>query len=298
MSKNWSPSDLRGIKHLLHEARAIEEARIARNVADSWCPPYKPGWRFSEDWVSYVQYCAWLSESLRTLGPPIPGLVEVTLRQLADALGKTELAVCRAFNENPKLNPYRLALDEFETPEDRWSPGPSAKDYSDASEGPGRVTVCGSNYDVEEAEDFSPRDAHRKYGDIDWKAAGADDESTLGFDFKSDLVEKMTDAVKAWAGMQPRLPRLRTRPSRSWSRGIWRTAARFTPARPIKQHRFPRFDLSSPPTQRGRAELVFHQSFAKGTNYSGLGSKLAQNSGAIRYDPSFNHCPKRYSRLS
>ena len=69
MSKNWSPNDLRGTKHLLAEHRAIERARIAKNVADSWCPPYKPGWRFSADWVCDVQYCAWLGESLRTLVP-------------------------------------------------------------------------------------------------------------------------------------------------------------------------------------------------------------------------------------
>jgi hypothetical protein len=202
LSKNWSSKDLCGTRHLLKEARAIEEARIARNVEDSWCPPYKPGWRFSEDWVSYVQYCAWLSESLRTVHPPIPGLVKRTLRQLADALGKTELAVCRAFNENPKLNPYRLALDEFEIPDDRWSPcWPPAKDYSDASEGPGRVKVCSSNYDVEEVEVFTPLDAYCKHGEIDRKSAEADQENTLGLDTESDLVGAMTDAVKAWAGM-------------------------------------------------------------------------------------------------
>ena len=33
MSKNWSPKDLRGTKHLLAEHRAIKEARIAKNAA-------------------------------------------------------------------------------------------------------------------------------------------------------------------------------------------------------------------------------------------------------------------------
>ena len=144
----------------------------------------------------------------KLLRPPMPGLVEATLRQIADALDKTELAVIRALNEFPKLNPYRLALDEFETPDDRWwGRGSSGgKDYSDASEGPGRVTVCGSNYDVEEVEDFSPYDATVRYKNDDggWKCkrrASADEENTLGLDTESDLVEKMTAAVKAWAGM-------------------------------------------------------------------------------------------------
>jgi hypothetical protein len=205
LSKNWSPGDLCRAKHLLKEARAIEEARIAKNVADSWCPAYKPGWRFSEDWVHEVHYWAWQRESLRTLRPPMP--VEVTLQQVADALGKTESAVIRALDECPRLNPYRLALDEFETPDDRWvyNPWPGAKDYRDASEGPGRVTVCGSNYDVEEVEAFSPYDAaitcENNDGDLDFRSATADEEDTLGFDTGSDLIEVMTDAVKAWAGM-------------------------------------------------------------------------------------------------
>jgi hypothetical protein len=193
LSKNWRPKDLRGTKHLLDEHRAIERARIAKNVADSWCPPYEPGWRFSADWVFDVQYCALLGD---------------TLQQIAAALDKTELAVIRALNETPKLNPYRLALDEFEIPDDRWwGRGSSGgKDYREASEGPGRVTVCGSNYDVEEEEDFSPYDAIVRYKNDDggWKCkrrATADEEDTLGLYTESDLVEKMADAVKAWAGM-------------------------------------------------------------------------------------------------
>ena len=85
-------------------------------------------------------------------------------------------------------------------------PGPHAKDYSDASEGTGQVTVCGSNYDIEELEAFSPYDATTRYRNPDggWKCkrrATADEENTLGLDTESDLVGKMTDAVKAWAGM-------------------------------------------------------------------------------------------------
>ena len=110
-------------------------------------------------------------------------------------------------SDRTTLNPYRLALDEFETPDDRCSPGPSAKDYSDAGEGPGRVTVCGSNYDIEEAEVFSPLDAYRKRGEIDRKSARADQGNTLGLDKELDLVGKMTDAVKAWAGMTTPLPK-------------------------------------------------------------------------------------------
>jgi hypothetical protein len=144
---------------LLDEARAIEEARIARNAqAGSWLP-YKPGW------------------------------TEVRDREI------------------PKLKLYRLALDEFETPDDRPHPAPfiCAKDYSDASEGTGRVAIRSSNYDIEESEVFSPYDATIIYQNSDgWKCkrrATADEENTLGLDGESDLVEKMTDAVKAWAGM-------------------------------------------------------------------------------------------------
>ena len=187
MSKNWSPNDLCDTKHLLKEARAIEKARIARNVEDSWCPPYKPGWRFSEDCVHDAHF-------MRTI-------MGATIRQIADELGKTVSEVCRVLVESPKLNPYRLDLDEFEIRDDRWSPGPPAKDYSDASEGPGRVTVCGSNYDVEESEVLTPLDAYCKHGEIDRKSAEADQENTLGLDTKSDLVGAMTDAFKAWAGM-------------------------------------------------------------------------------------------------
>jgi hypothetical protein len=156
--KNWSPKDLLSTKHLLAEHRAIEEARIARNVTAGCWLPYNPGWTF------------------------IAGL------------------------KNPELNPYRLAIDEFETPDDKWSPGPAAKDYSDASEGTGQVTVRGSNYDFEEPEVFSPYDATVRYknpeGGLKCKRrATADEEHTLGFDTESDLVVKMTDAVKAWAGM-------------------------------------------------------------------------------------------------
>jgi hypothetical protein len=167
LSKNWSPKDLSGTKHLLDEHRAIEEARIAKNAAAGCWLPYKPGWTYGavRDWEIFGR-----CDKVRD-------------------------------NERPKLNPYRLALDEFEIPDDRSClPGPLAKDYSDASEGPGRVLVRGSNYDVEEPESFTPRDAYRKHGEID-RPAEADQESTLGLDTESDLVGAMTDAVKAWAGM-------------------------------------------------------------------------------------------------
>jgi hypothetical protein len=57
--------------------------------------------------------------------------------------------------------PYRLAVDEFETPNDRWSPGPAAKDYSVASEGVGQVTARGSDYDIEEPEVFASSGEHK-----------------------------------------------------------------------------------------------------------------------------------------
>jgi hypothetical protein len=111
-----------------------------------------------------------------------------------------------AGRQNPELKPYRLAIDEFETPDDRWSPGPAAKDYCVASEGAGQVTVRGSNYDIKEAEVFSPHDATIKRNNPEggWKCkrrSTADEENTLGFDTEADLVGAMTDAVKAWAGM-------------------------------------------------------------------------------------------------
>ena len=104
------------------------------------------------------------------------------------------------------LNPYRPAPDEFETPDDRhYLPGPAARDYSDASEGAGQVTIRASDYDIAEPEVFSPHDATVKYGlEGGWKykrRATADEEQTLGFDFDADLAGKMAVAVQAWAGM-------------------------------------------------------------------------------------------------
>jgi hypothetical protein len=93
---------------------------------------------------------------------------------------------------------HRLAVDEFESPDDRWGlPLPEAKDYSDASEGTGQVKVCGSNYDVEEIETFEPLGEH-KLKDIRGNWGRGD---TLGFDDDLDLSGKMTGALKAWAGM-------------------------------------------------------------------------------------------------
>jgi hypothetical protein len=163
LSKNWAPEDLRGTKHLLDEHRAIEEARIAKNLA-SWEPgKYKAGWTFSK------------------------------FRR----------------DKLPRLNPYYLALDEFETPDRPLGvPGsPKAKDYSDASEGggTGRVPLRGSSYDHDEPEDFAPRAAMTAYkdcdGDEDKRLATADEESTLGFDRKPSLSDVMADAFKEWAGI-------------------------------------------------------------------------------------------------
>jgi hypothetical protein len=97
-----------------------------------------------------------------------------------------------------------LAVDEFETPDDRWlySPTVKAKDYGAAGEGTGQVKVLGSDYDIEEPEVFEP------YGEMVPVAQGsaarralADEEETLGLDAESNLAEKMTHAIKAWAGM-------------------------------------------------------------------------------------------------
>jgi hypothetical protein len=173
LSKNWRPKDLRGTKHLLDEHRAIGEIRIAKNAtAGSWLP-YKPGW---------------------TYGPAR----DYEIWALGDKVRDSDRTT---------LNRYWLAVDEFETPDDRYClPGPPAKDYSDASEGTGQVTVRGWNYDIEGEEVLSPYDAtvmHRG-PDEGWKCkrrATADEENTLGLDAESDQVEKMTDAVEAWAGM-------------------------------------------------------------------------------------------------
>jgi hypothetical protein len=173
LTKNWSPKDLLSTKHLLKERDIIEAKRVARNAtAGSWLP-YKAGWTFGP----VRDYEIW------TLGDKVRD------------------------RDSTTLNRYWLAVDEFETPDDRYYlPGPPAKDYSDASEGAGQVTVRGSNYDIEEAEVFSPYDASVRYRNHDggWKCkrrATADEEDCLGLDTESDLVEKMTDAVKAWAGM-------------------------------------------------------------------------------------------------
>ena len=163
---NWSPKDLRGTKHLLAEHRAIKEVRIARNAtAGEFWPVYKAGWTYGRD----------RDFQIRCMGDKVmPG-------------------------ERLQLNPYRLALDEFEYgPRGHCPYGLHAKDYSDASEGPGRVTVKGSNYDLEETDCFAPRQEFLKAMDA---TGGWGKHDTLGFDTKSDLVEAMTDAVKAWAGM-------------------------------------------------------------------------------------------------
>ena len=200
MSKNWSPKDFCDTKHLL---AAAEKARIAKNLAAGTLPRYEPGWT-SETVVESFE-------------------------------GDDKSPAVHSTRIKWRLNPYRFAVDEFETPDDRSpqrerfnaeialsnievpreyrvefvatarrvaqaSLAPQAKDYSDASEGTGRVSVCGSNYDSEEAEFFTPRDTYLNHGEIDRKSAGADDEATLGLDTESDLVGSMADAVKAWAG--------------------------------------------------------------------------------------------------
>jgi hypothetical protein len=108
--------------------------------------------------------------------------------------------------KNPKLYPFHLPLDKFVYPDDRAALRSksglrltvAAQDYSNASEGAGRVTVRSSDYDVEEPEVFTPRggiltpmDARGGWGKHD----------PLGFDTKSDLAGAMSEAVKAWASM-------------------------------------------------------------------------------------------------
>ena len=106
MSKNWSTKDLLGTKHLLDEHRAIKEARIAKNAAAGCWLPYKPGWTYG----AVRDYEIWtLCDKVRD-------------------------------SDHTTLNPYRLALDEFWTPDDRYGfPGPQAKDYSAGSEGRARL---------------------------------------------------------------------------------------------------------------------------------------------------------------
>jgi hypothetical protein len=88
---------------------------------------------------------------------------------LEEALIADNLATAaRWMNLKPSYTrPYRLALDEFETPDDRWlySPTVKAKDYSAASEGAGQVKVLGSDYDLQDVETIEPSGEH-KLGDI------------------------------------------------------------------------------------------------------------------------------------
>jgi hypothetical protein len=163
--------------------------------------------------------------------------------------------------QNPELNPYRLALDEFETPDDRWGlPGPAAKDYTKASEGPSRVVVRGSNYDVEEPEVFSPDDATLKYKNPEggWKCkrrATADEEHTLGFDTESDLTEKMADAVKAWAGMA-------TPPPKAADPTVENLVLSYL-ANGGKVHTFDEYQTT--PARKIKFKLSFHPEWAGGT---------------------------------
>jgi hypothetical protein len=136
----------------------------------------------------------------------------------------------------PKLYPYHLAFDQFETPDDRQEPRRKifgdirlaiaeiedsgalkvlseridppqpikAQSYLDSTEGPGRVRALALDYEASEPESFAPRgeflapmDATGGWGKYD----------PLGFDAKADLVGKMDAAVKAWAGMTTPPPR-------------------------------------------------------------------------------------------
>jgi len=106
----------------------------------------------------------------------------------------------------PTLIPYHLAIDEFETPDDRWlnSPTVKAKDYSVAGEGTGQVNALGSNYDVEDPETFEPSYEPLNHKDIRAKWGKGD---TLNLDAESDFAGGMADAVKAWAGMATHPPK-------------------------------------------------------------------------------------------
>jgi hypothetical protein len=98
-----------------------------------------------------------------------------------------------------------LAVDEFETPDDRWlySPTVKAKDYSAAGEGTGQVKVLGADYDLQDVETFEPSGEH-KLTDIRGNWGKGD---TLGFDTESGLADKMADALKSWTGMATPPPR-------------------------------------------------------------------------------------------
>jgi hypothetical protein len=82
LSKSWSPKDLRSTKHLLDEHHSIQKARIAKNAAAGCWLPYKPG----------LTYGAARDYEIWTLGDKVRD------------------------SDHTTLNPYRLALDEF------WSP--------------------------------------------------------------------------------------------------------------------------------------------------------------------------------
>jgi hypothetical protein len=103
-------------------------------------------------------------------------------------------------SKRPTLIHYRLAIDEFETPDDRgaYPHTVKAKDYGVASEGTGQVKALGPNYDIEDPDSFDASGDPLAHSDIRAEWGKGD---TLGLDAESDLAVEMADAVKAWAGM-------------------------------------------------------------------------------------------------
>jgi hypothetical protein len=133
---------------------------------------------------------------------------------------------------------------------------------------------------------------------IDREAAGADEEAALGLDAKSDLVEKMVDAVKAWAGMT-------TPPPRAADPTVEALVLSYL-ANGGEVHTFGKYHTT--PSSKIRFKNSLHPEWSGGTgippelrNKKRLfrrGPRLAQNFGATQYDAGFDHHPERYPRLS
>ena len=182
--------------------------------------------------------------------------------------------------------PYRLDLDEFETPNDRWSPGPAAKDYSVASEGGGQVTARGSDYDIEEPEVFAPSGEH-KLKDIRGHWGG----DTLGFDAETNLAGEMGGRTQGVGRHDNASAQVGRSDRRDIGRGNLANggqvhtvdAYRTTPAKSIK------INKSSPYASAWAGGTGIPREMRQSqTAMRRQATNRLKNFGATRYDPSFN----------
>jgi hypothetical protein len=209
-SRNWSPKDLCGTQHLLAEFHAAEESRIADNLmtaAGHAQYEYRPGWSFSDfrDSEMKIRHPEWNGVTTPTLYPHHLALTEFKWPDDRPRKRfKVELATREDFDR--VLKEEGIAIDDF--PLDRFLEEASratsprsvkAKDYGDASEGPGRVTARSSDYDIEEPESFAPRGGVLRPMDA---TGGWGKHDPLGFDtVRGSIVTEMRASLKEWAGM-------------------------------------------------------------------------------------------------